>query len=79
MKRYTRATEARRRRAVEELVDYRKDNCHKIATNKEAALRAAGKCLILNAPGEIRTPGLLVRSQTLYPTELRAQLTINNT
>ena len=24
------------------------------------------------APGEIRTPGLLVRSQTLYPTELRA-------
>ncbi len=27
------------------------------------------------APGEIRTPGLLVRSQTLYPTELRAQFT----
>ncbi len=25
------------------------------------------------APGEIRTPGLLVRSQTLYPTELRAR------
>ena len=25
------------------------------------------------APGEIRTPDLLVRSQTLYPTELRAQ------
>jgi hypothetical protein len=25
------------------------------------------------APGEIRTPGLLVRSQALYPTELRAQ------
>jgi hypothetical protein len=24
------------------------------------------------APGEIRTPGLLVRSQALYPTELRA-------
>ena len=24
------------------------------------------------APGEIRTPGLLIRSQTLYPTELRA-------
>src|SRR5580658_10329789 len=24
------------------------------------------------APGEIRTPDLLVRSQTLYPTELRA-------
>jgi hypothetical protein len=24
------------------------------------------------APGEIRTPGLLVRSQTLYPAELRA-------
>jgi hypothetical protein len=26
------------------------------------------------APGEIRTPGLLVRSQALYPTELRAQM-----
>jgi hypothetical protein len=26
----------------------------------------------LGAPGEIRTPDLLVRSQTLYPTELRA-------
>ena len=25
------------------------------------------------APGEIRTPDLLVRSQALYPTELRAQ------
>src|SRR4051812_48431964 len=25
------------------------------------------------APGVIRTPDLLVRSQTLYPTELRAQ------
>ena len=25
------------------------------------------------APGEIRTPDLLVRSQTLYPAELRAQ------
>ena len=24
------------------------------------------------APGEIRTPDLLVRSQTLYPAELRA-------
>ena len=28
--------------------------------------------LRLGAPGEIRTPDLLVRSQTLYPTELRA-------
>jgi hypothetical protein len=27
------------------------------------------------APGEIRTPGLLVRSQALYPAELRAQWT----
>lgn len=25
-----------------------------------------------NAPGEIRTPDLLIRSQTLYPAELRA-------
>jgi hypothetical protein len=26
------------------------------------------------APGVTRTPGLLIRSQTLYPTELRAHL-----
>ena len=30
--------------------------------------------LISGAPGEIRTPDLLVRSQALYPTELRAHL-----
>jgi hypothetical protein len=28
---------------------------------------------VIGAPGEIRTPDLLVRSQTLYPTELRAR------
>jgi hypothetical protein len=27
----------------------------------------------VHAPGEIRTPDLLIRSQTLYPAELRAQ------
>jgi hypothetical protein len=29
---------------------------------------------LTGAPGEIRTPDLLVRSQTLYPTELRARI-----
>lgn len=29
-------------------------------------------CLIIGAPGEIRTPDTLVRSQVLYPAELRA-------
>src|SRR6185295_19074238 len=29
---------------------------------------------LCGAPGETRTPGLLVRSQPLYPTELRARL-----
>jgi hypothetical protein len=32
----------------------------------------ASKYLKTGAPGEIRTPDLLVRSQALYPTELRA-------
>ena len=31
------------------------------------------KFQLIGAPGEIRTPDLLVRSQALYPTELRAQ------
>ena len=29
---------------------------------------------VFGAPGEIRTPDPLVRSQVLYPTELRAQI-----
>ena len=33
----------------------------------------------IGAPGEIRTPGLLVRSQALYPTELRARIDRNST
>ena len=31
------------------------------------------RALIFGAPGEIRTPDHLVRSQVLYPAELRAQ------
>ena len=38
------------------------------------ASRIARILLMNGAPGEIRTPDLLVRSQALYPTELRAQL-----
>jgi hypothetical protein len=30
-------------------------------------------CYLNGAPGEIRTPDHLVRSQVLYPTELRAR------
>ena len=40
--------------------------------NNLAACRVDSE--INGAPGEIRTPDLLVRSQTLYPTELRARL-----
>ncbi len=32
--------------------------------------------LIIIAPEEIRTPNLLIRSQMLYPVELRAQKTV---
>ncbi len=34
--------------------------------------RTPAQSIASGAPGEIRTPGLLVRSQALYPTELRA-------
>ena len=36
--------------------------------------RRSSKPLIYGAPGEIRTPDPLVRSQVLYPTELRAHI-----
>ena len=32
------------------------------------------RSILLNVPGGIRTPDLLVRSQTLYPAELRAHI-----
>jgi hypothetical protein len=38
------------------------------APDRRRALRGS-----YGAPGEIRTPGLLVRSQALYPAELRAR------
>src|SRR6478735_6013062 len=41
--------------------------------DEKRAHLAEGPFLPYGAPGEIRTPGLLVRSQTLYPAELRAR------
>jgi hypothetical protein len=44
---------------------------------QEFQTKAQGRTVVIGigygAPGVIRTPDLLVRSQTLYPTELRAQ------
>jgi hypothetical protein len=43
------------------------------ATGTDGARREAiGLLAAYSAPGEIRTPDLLIRSQTLYPAELRA-------
>jgi hypothetical protein len=39
--------------------------------NKQKNRPRAG-CFVYGAPGEIRTPDRLVRSQVLYPAELRA-------
>jgi hypothetical protein len=47
----------------------------KIPAGKPGTQDLEGLCFQIGrngAPGEIRTPGLLVRSQTLYPAELRA-------
>jgi hypothetical protein len=44
----------------------------------KTAATGGHKSFILNAPGTTRTCDLLVRSQTLYPTELRAHLTNAN-
>lgn len=40
----------------------------------EMAANGGHKSFVLNAPGTTRTCDLLVRSQTLYPAELRALL-----
>ena len=39
-------------------------------TERHAGVRP--QRVLVSAPGEIRTPGLLIRSQMLYPAELRA-------
>ena len=47
-------------------------------TNKKAPAPAGAEALIFSgAPREIRTPGLLIRSQTLYPAELVARMRLN--
>jgi len=45
-----------------------------VAAPKAAAPAKAQVIELNGAPGEIRTPDLLVRSQALYPTELRARI-----
>ena len=49
-------------------------------TNKKAeiALFGAISAFFLGVPGRIRTPDLLIRSQTLYPAELRAHVEFLN-
>jgi hypothetical protein len=45
-----------------------------IQAKQKVLLDFCCKCLILiHAPGEARTPNLLIRSQMLYPIELRVQ------
>jgi hypothetical protein len=44
-------------------------------TKRTASLKGKDLEEDFGAPGQIRTADLLVRSQTLYPTELRAQQT----
>ena len=39
--------------------------------------REPGRILFYGAPGETRTPDQLVRSQLLYPTELRVRVSDN--
>ena len=41
--------------------------------SEQPCLKQSRKSLNIGAPGEIRTPDPLVRSQVLYPTELRAR------
>ena len=44
---------------------------------KALAPKGAKALILLGAPGKIRTPDLLIRSQTLYPAELPAQREIS--
>jgi hypothetical protein len=41
---------------------------------KKTCTAGAVQAHLLNAPGETRTPNLLIRSQMLYPIELRAPI-----
>ena len=54
---------------------FRLDALVNMEVAEKGPARSRSFFLRIGAPGEIRTPGLLVRSQALYPTELRAQMT----
>ena len=41
---------------------------------KKTCAAGAVQAYLFNAPGETRTPNLLIRSQMLYPIELRAPI-----
>ena len=43
-------------------------------TSDDRVLDSTKRLGIIGAPGEIRTPDLVVRSHALYPTELRARI-----
>ena len=46
---------------------------HGTRAKKKDLATTARSLIFIGAPREIRTPGLLIRSQTLYPAELEAQ------
>ena len=49
-------------------------NRHKQKNAPELPFSAISQGVLGGVPGRIRTPGLLIRSQTLYPAELRARI-----
>ena len=65
-------TQVGSRRQSEQVLPLHHDIFHDIATLQQDGVHFAPRRLLVGAPGEIRTPDRLVRSQVLYPAELRA-------
>ena len=77
--RYIHATDQGKRGAITVLSEYRQQHCRKIVTNeKRQILQPAAIVDVVGAPGMIRTCDPLIRSQVLYPTELRVPFLVNS-
>ena len=63
-----------RRVQVSSAYQWRIDHARRLATSNKKASGVSQRLRFfrIDAPGQIRTPDRLVRSQVLYPTELRA-------
>lgn len=76
--RYIHATDQGKSSAITVLSEYRQQHCRRLSQTKSGRFYNLPQFIdLIGAPGMIRTCDPLIRSQVLYPTELRVPLKAN--